>query len=149
MGGRSGSSSHRVTSGRARSGCAAWSSSRRTSRGSGSATATTTTRTTGRNSATASELGSDAPTEGQKKGEIVKRFSIVAVLAAGLIAVGLAGASTPGADVRLTNDCHPAGGWGAGYVSAYTLPTGAPYTHQTPAECSTAPRPPNEPAGQS
>src|SRR3954469_25916748 len=142
MGGRSGSSSHRVTSGRARSGCAAWSSSRPTSRGSGSATATTTTRTTGRNSATSSELVSDAPTEGQKKGEIVKRFSIVGLLAVGmLLIVGIAGASTPGGDVRLSNDI------GGGYVSAYTLahPTST-YTDQTIQECSVSRGRQNEPA---
>src|SRR3954465_15454812 len=143
MDGRSGSSSRRVTSGRARSGCAASGSPRPTSRGSGSATATTTTRTTGRNSATASELGSDAPTEGQKKGEIVKRFSIVGLLPLGILLIGgIAGASTPGADVRLSNDI------GGGYVSAYRLahPTST-YTNRPIQECPFPRGPQKKPRG--
>jgi hypothetical protein len=78
----------------------------------------------------------------------VRRFSIVAVLAAGLIAVGIAGASTPGADVRLTNDCHPDGACGVGYVSEYTLATGNPYTDQTLDECTVSKGRQNEPAVQ-
>jgi hypothetical protein len=78
----------------------------------------------------------------------VRRFTIVGLLAvAMLIAVGIAGASTPGADVRLTNDCHP-GACGAGYVSAYTLATGIPYTDQTLDECTIAHGRQNEPAVQ-
>src|SRR5437763_6848664 len=79
----------------------------------------------------------------------MRRLAIVGVLAAAaLFAVGLAGASTPGADVRLTNDCHPDAGCGAGYVSAYTLATGVPYTDQTLAECTIAKGRQNEPAVQ-
>src|SRR5437016_6726804 len=77
----------------------------------------------------------------------MRRFAIVGVLAlATLFAVGVAGASTPGADARLTNDCHPDAGCGAGYVSAYTLATGTPYTDQTLAECTIAHARQNEPA---
>jgi hypothetical protein len=65
-----------------------------------------------------------------------------------LIAVGIAGASTPAADVRLTNDCHPAPTCGAGYTSAYTLATGTPYTDQTLDECTISRGRQNEPAVQ-
>src|SRR2546421_12069185 len=78
----------------------------------------------------------------------MRRFAVVAALA--LLAVfavgGMAGASTPGADARLTNDCHPAGGCGAGYVSAYTLATGVGYTDQTLDECTISKGRQNEPA---
>jgi hypothetical protein len=80
----------------------------------------------------------------------MRRFVIVGVFATALLfAVGIAGASTPGADVRLTNDCHPDGGCGAGYVSAYTLanPT-IPYTDQTLDECTISKGRENEPAVQ-
>ena len=43
-----------------------------------------------------------------------------------------AAASTPGADVRLSNDAPTT----AGYVSDYTLTTGQPYTDPTLTECS-------------
>src|SRR3989440_10183441 len=78
----------------------------------------------------------------------MRRFAVVAALA--LLAVfavgGMAGASTPGADARLTNDCHPDGGCGAGYVSSYTLATGVPYTDQTLDECTISHGRQNEPA---
>ena len=80
----------------------------------------------------------------------MRRFAIVGVLASALLfVVGIAGASTPGADVRLTNDCHPDGGCGAGYVSAYTLanPT-IKYTDQTLDECTISKGRENEPAVQ-
>src|SRR5436190_23535199 len=65
---------------------------------------------------------------------------IVSVLAAAaLFAVGIAGASTPGADARLTND-------NSAYVSDYTLATGIPYTDQTLNECSISRGRQNEPA---
>ena len=64
-------------------------------------------------------------------------FATLAAVFAGAIA-----ASTPGADVRLTNDSPTAGG----YVSAYTLATGVPYTDATLAECSRARGRQNEPA---
>src|SRR2546429_9940778 len=77
----------------------------------------------------------------------MRRFAIVGVLAtATLFAVGVAAASSPGGDVRLTNDCHPDGGCGAGYVSAYPLATGTPYTDQTLDECTVSHGRQNEPA---
>src|SRR2546422_2583989 len=77
----------------------------------------------------------------------MRRFATVGLLAiATLFAVGVAGASTPGADVRLTNDCHPDAGCGTGYVSAYTLATGNAYTDQTLDECSLSKARQNEPA---
>ena len=51
---------------------------------------------------------------------------------------GGASASTPGGDVRLTNDTAA----GGGYVSAYTLATGNAYTDATLDECSRLARPP-------
>jgi hypothetical protein len=62
------------------------------------------------------------------------------VLAFGVI-VGVAGASTPGADVRLTHDAND-----PGYVSSYTIATGTPYTDATLAECSRSRGRQNEPA---
>jgi hypothetical protein len=78
----------------------------------------------------------------------VRRLPIIGVLAALAVvfAVSVAGASTPGTDVRLTNDCHPDAGCGAGYTSAYTLATGNAYTDQTLAECTIAKGRQNEPA---
>jgi hypothetical protein len=77
----------------------------------------------------------------------MRRFALVGMLAvAALMIVGIAGASSPGADARLTNDCHPDGGCGAGYVSAYTLATGIPYTDQTLDECTIAKGRQNEPS---
>jgi hypothetical protein len=69
----------------------------------------------------------------------------LAVLAV-FLSIGVASASTPGSDVRLTNDCHPLAGCGAGYVSAYTLATGTPYTDATLDECTIARARQNEPA---
>ena len=79
---------------------------------------------------------------------MVKKLMIVGALAglAVFLAVGGAGASTPGGDVRLTNDCHPIAGCGAGYVSAYTLATGNAYTDQTLDECTVSRGRQNEPA---
>ena len=86
----------------------------------------------------------------------MRRFALVGMLAAvALFAVALAGASTPGADVRLTNDCHPdvsppstaaTATCGVGYVSAYTLATGISYTDAVLNECSIARGRQNEPA---
>jgi hypothetical protein len=86
----------------------------------------------------------------------MRRFALVGMLAAvALFAVALAGASTPGADVRLTNDCHPdvsppstaaTATCGAGYVSVYTLATGNAYTDQTLNECTVSRGRENEPA---
>src|SRR5436190_19315949 len=70
----------------------------------------------------------------------MRRLPIVGILAAAaLFAVGIAGASTPGADVRLTND-------NSGYVSSYTLATGIAYTDQTLDECTISKGRENEPA---
>jgi hypothetical protein len=68
---------------------------------------------------------------------------LVAVAAAALtLGTTTAVASTPGSDVRLTNDDPST----AGYVSDYTLTTGAPYTDATLAECSRSRGRENEPA---
>jgi hypothetical protein len=56
-----------------------------------------------------------------------------------LLIVGIAGASTPGSDVRLTND-------NSAYVSNYTLATGIPYSDQTLDECSISRGRENEPS---
>src|SRR3954468_16809453 len=72
----------------------------------------------------------------------MRRFAVVGLLAVGtFLIVGIAGASTPGADVRLTNDI------GGGYVGAYRLahPTST-YTDQTIQECSISRGRQNEPA---
>jgi hypothetical protein len=53
-----------------------------------------------------------------------------------------ASASTPGVDVRLSNDAPTT----AGYVSDYTAVTGHPYTDATLTECSRARGRQNEPA---
>jgi hypothetical protein len=78
----------------------------------------------------------------------VRRAFIIGALAslAVFFAVGGAGASTPGADVRLTNDCHPEASCGAGYVSAYTLATANAYTDATLDECTVSHGRQNEPA---
>jgi hypothetical protein len=77
----------------------------------------------------------------------VKKLLTAAALAclAVFFAVGGAGASTPGTDARVTVDCVPDAGCG-GYVSAYTLATGIPYTDATLAECSISHGRQNEPS---
>src|SRR5881227_772720 len=75
-----------------------------------------------------------------------KAFLVAAVACLGVIWVSAISASTPGADARLTNDCHPDPGCGAGYVSAYTLATGVPYTDQTLDECTVSHGRQNEPS---
>ncbi len=67
--------------------------------------------------------------------------TLLALLAA-LSRLGAALASTPGTDVRLTNDDPAAGG----YVSSYTLATGMPYTDAVLRECSIARGRQNEPS---
>ncbi len=85
------------------------------------------------------------------------RFAVVAALAClAVFAVGgIAGASTPGANIRLTNDCHPeatppntgaTATCGVGYVSSYTLATGIAYRDQTLDECTVAKGRQNEPS---
>ena len=77
----------------------------------------------------------------------MRRFFLIAVAAClSVLWVSAVSASTPGADVRLTNDCHPDAGCGAGYVSAYTLATGIAYTDQTLDECRVSHGRQNEPA---
>jgi hypothetical protein len=66
-------------------------------------------------------------------------IGLATVSALAMLASGAA-ASTPGADVRLTNDN------GGGYVSAYTLGTGQPYTDGILQECSISRGRQNEPA---
>src|SRR6266516_3297568 len=69
-----------------------------------------------------------------------KALLVAAVACLGVIWVSAISASTPGADARLTNDCHPDPGCGAGYISGYTLATGVPYTDQTLDECTVSHR---------
>src|SRR5438874_3665428 len=74
----------------------------------------------------------------------MSRIAFAVVLAS--LAAFSFGIARAGADVRLTNDCHPDGGCGAGYVSVYTLATGTPYTDQTLDECTISKGRQNEPA---
>src|SRR5919202_7092018 len=75
-----------------------------------------------------------------------RAFLLVAVACLSVVWVSAISASTPGADARLTNDCHPLAGCGAGYISAYTLATGKAYTDKTLNECTIARGRQNEPA---
>src|SRR3954447_24582524 len=63
-------------------------------------------------------------------------FALIASVSAGLLT-----AAPAHADVKLTHDARD-----PGYVSAYTLATGAPYTDATLQECSQARGRQNEPA---
>src|SRR3954464_11053029 len=74
----------------------------------------------------------------------MRRIAFAAAFLAAFL-VPMAARSAP-SDVRLTNDCHPDGGCGAGYVSVYTLATGTPYTDQTLDECTISKGRQNEPA---
>jgi hypothetical protein len=112
-------------------------------------------RTTGTKSGTVSEdkisdslAESDLCVQFYMGERSVRKLVTIGALAslAVFLAVGGAGASTPGGDVRLTNDCHPLAGCGAGYVSAYTLATGNAYTDQTLDECTISRGRQNEPA---
>jgi hypothetical protein len=66
---------------------------------------------------------------------------VAAVAALTATFVGVISASTPGGDVKLTHDASD-----PGYVSAYTLATGAAYTDATLQECSRSRGRQNEPA---
>src|SRR5438046_3737455 len=66
---------------------------------------------------------------------------VLTLLAIVLLGSASALASSPGTDVRLTNDFP-----GGGYVSTYTLATGNAYTDATLAECSRSRGRQNEPA---
>jgi hypothetical protein len=70
---------------------------------------------------------------------MVRRSIVATAVAVGLVAVGVALASTPGADVRLTND-------NSSYVSADQLAGVSSYTDATLRECSRAHGRQNEPA---
>ncbi|MFL6130276.1 MAG: sialidase family protein [Mycobacteriales bacterium] len=71
------------------------------------------------------------------------RLGLTALAAASLLLTAVpALASTPGADVRLSNDAPGT----SGYVSNYTAVTGQPYTDATLTECSRARGRQNEPA---
>ena len=73
-----------------------------------------------------------------------RRLPLLAlVFAVSLVLV--TGVAAAGGNARLTNDCHP-GACGAGYVSAYTLATGLPYSDATLDECTVAHGRQNEPA---
>ena len=72
----------------------------------------------------------------------IHRFALVAATAVALLVPVAASASTPGTDVRLSNDSTAAGG----YTSDYQLVTGTPYSDATLAECSRARGRQNEPA---
>jgi hypothetical protein len=69
-------------------------------------------------------------------------YALVAAVVATMSISSGASASTPGTDVRLTND-SPAT---PGYVSDYTLTTGTPYTDATLTECSRSRGRENEPS---
>jgi len=71
----------------------------------------------------------------------MRRFAIAGLLAcAALFADGIAGASTPGTDVRLTND------QGGGYTSAYTLAGLGAYSDAVLNTCSASRGRQNEPS---
>src|SRR4051812_47964431 len=77
-------------------------------------------------------------------GRLARRmgYALVAAVVATMSMTSGASASTPGADVRLTNDSPTT----SGYVSDYTLATGTPYTDATLSECSRSRGRENEPA---
>ena len=77
---------------------------------------------------------------GQRGRRIV--WTGAAALTAALMVSSGAAASTPGADVRLSNDAPTT----PGYVSDYTLTTGTPYTDATLSECSRSRGRENEPS---
>ena len=77
---------------------------------------------------------------GQRGRRIV--WTGAAALTAALMVSSGAAASTPGADVRLSNDAPTT----PGYVSDYTLTTGTPYTDATLTECSRSRGRENEPS---
>lgn len=69
-----------------------------------------------------------------------KHWWAIAAVATVCLLVPIVAFAVPGADVRLSNDV------GGGYVSAYTLATGIPYTDPVIDECSIARGRQNEPA---
>jgi hypothetical protein len=77
-------------------------------------------------------------------GKRVRRVGVAALAAVAttLMVASSAAGSTPGADVRLSNDAPGT----SGYVSDYTLTTGTPYTDATLQECSRSRGRENEPS---
>src|SRR5437764_5916071 len=73
----------------------------------------------------------------------MRRLIAALALCSTLCLATTASGSTSGGDVRLSND-----GSGSGYVSAYTLATGIPYTDATLNECTRSHGRQNEPAVQ-
>ena len=71
----------------------------------------------------------------------LRRILLTVPVLSALVIVSIASASTPGGDVRLSNDFP-----GGGYVSTYTLATGNPYTDAVLEECSIARGRQNEPS---
>src|SRR5438105_10173469 len=69
----------------------------------------------------------------------MRKLIAAAAVCAVLLAVGVTGAATSGANVRLSND-------NSAYASDYTLATGTPYTDATLAECSHSRGRQNEPS---
>src|SRR5438309_4327133 len=93
-------------------------------------------------SGTLAPLTSRSRLTGERK-RMKHRLRIVGLVGGlALIVPAIAQASVPQADVRLTNDT-PAS---SGYVSNYTMNTGAPYTDATLTECSRSRGRQNEPA---
>src|ERR687888_1464119 len=82
---------------------------------------------------------------GHQGEETMSRIAFAAAFVAAFF-IRIDGVSAAGSDVRLTNDCHPDAGCGAGYVSAYTLASGNPYTDKTLRECTISHGRQNEPA---
>jgi hypothetical protein len=70
------------------------------------------------------------------------RYETLLLVCLATFVIPLSLAQTPGADVRLTNDFSGS----SGYISAYTLATGSPYTDAVLSECSIARGRQNEPA---
>jgi len=69
-------------------------------------------------------------------------WALPAAVIATLMVSSSTAASTPGTDVRLSNDAPTT----SGYVSDYTLTTGTPYTDATLTECSRSRGRENEPS---
>src|SRR5215813_1182821 len=76
-----------------------------------------------------------------KQGRIIA-CAVAAASGVALLLSSSAAASTPGADIRLSNDVPAT----LGYVSDYILTTGTPYTDRTLTECSRSRGRENEPA---
>jgi len=82
----------------------------------------------------------EEPVIGRPRSRIL--CGLIAAVTGTLMVPISASASSPGADVRLSNDASPT----PGYVSDYTLTTGTPYTDATLTECSRSRGGQNEPS---